>query len=61
MITIEEGIAGLEDLLVDDPHFDPEHRRECVKLGVEALKGIRSCRQYPECPFNDLLPGEEKE
>lgn len=57
-MTIDEAIVGLEDLLVDDPHFDPERRREAVKLGIEALKRIKSQYDPDHQMMRQPLSGE---
>lgn len=60
-MKLDEAIVGLEDLLTDDPHFDPERRREAVQLGIKALKRIKGNRLYPQPTVYPLLPGETKE
>ena len=60
MMKLEKAIVGLEDLLVDDPHFDPERRREAVKLGIEALKRVKHVRETYQKSSYVLLPGETK-
>jgi len=60
-MTLEKAIKTLsfwEELFKD---YHDQRLRQALKLGSEALKGIQSCRQYPECPFTELLPGETKE
>ncbi len=60
-MKIDTAIASLEDLSVDDPHFDPERRREAIKLGIEALKRL-SMNRITDCPhIHSPLRGETKE
>lgn len=60
-MTLEKAIAALENLLVDDPHFEPERRREAVQLGIEAIKRLRQDRRYYPALKGELLPGETKD
>ena len=60
-MTIEDAIRILSDSAnVGMTTFNQEFK-DAERLGIEALEAIRSCRQYPECLFVDLLPGETKE
>jgi len=60
-MKLSEAIVGLEDLLVDDPHFDPERRRQAIKLGIEALKWRALMEHDYGSWCGPLLPGETKE
>lgn len=57
-MRLDEAIAGGEDLLVDDPHFDPELRRAAVKLLIEAGKYLRYLDTCPGGSARLPLPGE---
>ena len=57
-MKLEKAIVGLEDLLVNDPHFDPERRRKAIKLGIEALKRVSDMRISPCTTADEILLGE---
>ena len=64
-MTLDKAIGVLADLLGEGPYYDPELRREAVKLGIEALrrlqdmrKGSRNQRAFAT---SLLLPGETEE
>ena len=58
-MTLDKAIEVLADLLGEGPYYDPDHRREAVRLGMEALKKVYRDRQLWRVP--PLLPGETKE
>jgi len=58
-MTLDTAIEVLADLLGEGPYYDPEYRREAVKLGIEALKKVYRDRQLWRVP--PLLPGETEE
>jgi hypothetical protein len=60
-LTLEEAIVGLEDLSVDDPHFEPGRRKEAILLGIEALKRIKARRDLQTGWELTPLPGETNE
>ncbi len=46
-MTLDKALEILTDLLGEDPQFPPDDRRDAVKLGIEAMKRIRTWRQDP--------------
>lgn len=60
-MTLEEAIKDLEDSLAILWQFYPQHRKDAIRLSIQALKLIEDCRRV-HCPIQDLLlPGETKE
>jgi len=57
-MTIDEAIEVLKDLDTTLPQFPPEKRREAVKLGLEALKGIVALRRGDIFYIDEPLSGE---
>lgn len=37
-MTDQDAIEVLKDLLTDKPQFPPHHRREAIRLAIEALE-----------------------
>jgi len=60
-MTLDTAIEVLADLLGEGPYYDPEHRREAVQLGIEALKVVKAQRRAYDFYEKDLLPGETVE
>ena len=60
-MTLDTAIEVLADLLGEGPYYDPEHRREAVQLGIEALKYLRWAREQGQLLWDDRLPGETVE
>ena len=60
-MKLEKAIEILLDIELRTPHIRPQHEREALELGIEALKRVRSQR-YPKYPLlHSLLPGETEE
>lgn len=57
-MTTDKAIEILEDLDTTLPQYDPELRREAVKLGIEALKRLHDGRTKGYDYFSHPLPGE---
>ena len=57
-MTIDEAIEILQPRDTKRPHITLEEWEQAVKLGIEALKGIKKVRKTFEPYVTALLPGE---
>jgi len=57
-MTINEAIALIEHCAKTHARYDRVEVKDALKLGIEALRFVKTCRRYPEFPFTKELPGE---
>lgn len=60
-MKLQEAMGILAAKRLDDLARNAERSAEACQLGFEALKAVQHSRQYPDCPFIELLPGETEE
>ena len=60
-MTLEEAIRSIMEFATELRHIHLEARAIPIELGIEALKKIRTERQYAMHHFERMLPGETKE
>ena len=61
MITIDEAIKRLEQLVIDLKYWDAPTKDSALKLGIAALKREKANRDNPDFVAVGLLPGETEE
>jgi len=60
-MKLDKAIEILTDILRFVKPGDPPDEHDAVKLGIEALKGIKKVRKTLEPYVTALLPGETEE
>jgi len=60
-MKVSKAIEIMEDLMTTEPQFDPDDRRDAVKLGIEALKRVEDMRISPCTTADEYLPGETED
>lgn len=60
-MTLEEAIAGLEDLVIGAPSLGLGARTRYIRLGIEALKRVKDNRKGARVVIYKELPGETEE
>ncbi|MFP3898194.1 MAG: hypothetical protein ACLFVD_02675 [Dehalococcoidia bacterium] len=60
-MRLDKAIEILTDLLCGGPQYDPDDRREAVKLAIEALVHLQALRDLGYDRPLPILPGEPTE
>ena len=60
-MTIDEAIKTLSNLVVASQLVGGTRQDTAIKLGIEALKRLKTIRGYPYFQLQGLLPGETKD
>ena len=60
-MTIDKAIEYLDYILKQHPRIEHADFGDAIKLGIEALKGIKKVRKTFEPYVTALLPGETKD
>lgn len=60
-MKLEKAIKILTDIKDEDPELYMDDEQEAIKLGIEALKGIKKVRKTFRPYVEALLPGETPE